>query len=92
MIINKGLPTKYKTSVVELFINALGEKFMPILREKSKAKKLLELSLNQNNCFSAEDEGKLLGVLAYQTKENAFLLPSLKNIISIYGFLPLVPE
>ena len=85
MIINKGLPENYKSSAADLFLNALGEKFIPILGEKNKAKQLLELSINQDNCFSVENESELLGFLAFQINETTFLSPSLTTIISVYG-------
>ncbi|MCD4669149.1 MAG: GNAT family N-acetyltransferase [Actinomycetia bacterium] len=85
MIINKGLPGKFKDSAADLFLNALGEKFIPILGEKNKAKEAIELSINQDNCFSAENESKLLGFLAFQINETSFLNPSLAILISVYG-------
>lgn len=85
MNIIKGLPDKFKSSAAELLLNALEEKFIPILGDKNKAKQLLELSIKKDNCFSIEDRGELLGILAYQIDKNTFLSPSLKSIISIYG-------
>ena len=85
MIINKGLPKKFKGNAADLFLNALGEKFIPILGEKNKAKKLIELSINQDNCFSVENELKLLGFLAFQINESSFFNPSLATLISVYG-------
>jgi ribosomal protein S18 acetylase RimI-like enzyme len=85
MIINKGLPENYKNSVANLFLSALGEKFIPILGENNKAKQLLELSINQANCFSIENESELLGFLAFQINKTTFLNPPLTTIISLYG-------
>ena len=87
MIINKGLPEKYLSSAADLFLNALGDKFTPILGDNNKAKQLLELSINQSNCFSVENESNLLGFLAFQINETTFLSPSLTTIISMYGVL-----
>jgi len=85
MIINRRLPKKHKGIIADLFLNALGEKFIPILGEKNKAKKLIELSINQDNCFSVENELKLLGFLAFQINESSFFNPSLATLISVYG-------
>lgn len=85
VIINKGLPGKYKSSSAELLLKALSEKFIPILGSKDKAKRLIESSIEPGNCFSAEENGKLLGFLAMQTMEGSFLNPSLKVLIPIYG-------
>jgi len=38
MNINKGLPDKFKSSAAELLLDALEEKFIPILGDKKKAK------------------------------------------------------
>ncbi len=85
VIINEGLPDKLKSPAAELFLEALSEKFIPILGKKDKAKKLIELSIEPGNCFYAEEDGKLLGLLAFQTKEGSFLNPSLKELIQLYG-------
>jgi ribosomal protein S18 acetylase RimI-like enzyme len=87
MSITKGLPQNYYSVAVELFLNALGEKFTTILGDKNKAKELLELSINPHNCFSAIGETELLGVLAFQIKNTNFLSFTFKMIISVYGFM-----
>jgi ribosomal protein S18 acetylase RimI-like enzyme len=87
IIINEGLPDKLKRSAAELFLEALSEKFIPILGRKDKAKRLIESSFEPGNCFYAEEDGKLLGLLAFQTIEGSFLNPSLKVLIPIYGIL-----
>jgi len=86
MKITKGLSPNYNSIAAELFLNALGEKFTPILGDKIKAKELLELSINPNNCFSAIAETELLGLLAFQIKNTNFLSITLKKIFSVYGF------
>ena len=55
VIITKGLPDKLKISATELFLEALSEKFIPILGRKGKAKELIELSIEPDNCFYAID-------------------------------------
>ena len=87
IIINEGLPVKFKRSAAELFLEAFSDKFIPILGRKDKAKRLIEFSIEPGNCFYAEEDGKLLGLLAFQTIEGSFLNPSLKVLIPIYGFL-----
>jgi len=85
MIINRGLPEDCRGDTADLFLSALGEKFIPILGKKSKAKRLLELSIHRDNCFSAVSESGLLGFLAFQVNKTTFLNPSLSTIISVYG-------
>ena len=57
VIITKGLPDKLKISATELFLEALSEKFIPILGRKGKAKELIELSIEPGNCFYADQPG-----------------------------------
>ena len=85
--IYKGLPKKHIGSVTDLLLSELGEKFIPILGEKEKAKQLLELSINQENCFFVERDSKLLGFLAFQINNTVFVNSSLSTIISIYGVI-----
>lgn len=86
MIINKGLLKNHESNAVDLFLNALGDKFYPILG-KRKARQLLELSIYHENCFFAESDSELLGILAFQVNEMNFINPSFKKIISVYGIL-----
>ncbi len=88
MEIKQKLTSEHKTAVSALFISALGEKFLPILGQKSKAVALLNASYNRKNCFLALEQNKLLGFLAFQTKRKSFLAISLKNMCKIFGFLP----
>ncbi len=85
MIVRKTLPEEYRNSAVKLLLNALGDKFTPILGENNKAKQLLGLSINKDNCLLVENEIGLLGFLAFQIKETNFLNPIMKDLISVYG-------
>jgi len=87
MNITRGLSKNYNSITAELFLNALGEKFTPILGDQIKAKELLELSINPQNCFSAIGETEMLGLLAFQIKNTNFLSFTLKNIFSVYGLM-----
>lgn len=73
MNITKGLDKNYNSITAELFLNALGDKFYPILGDKIKAIELLKLSINSHNCFSAIEDTELLGLLAFQIKKTGFL-------------------
>jgi ribosomal protein S18 acetylase RimI-like enzyme len=86
MNITKALSPNHNSLVAELFLTALGEKLIPILGDKIKAKRLLELSINPGYCFSATAGSQLLGVLAYQISDKNFLSISFSKIISVYGF------
>lgn len=85
MNISNGLSECHPPDAASLFLDSLGDKFYPILKDKQKAHKLLELSINQSNCFSAVSDKKLFGILAYQVNNTNFLSISFRNIISVYG-------
>ena len=87
MKIIKGLSKKYNSIVAELFLNALGDKFTPILGNKTQAKELLELSISPHNCFSAVCGSEMLGLLAFQINNTNFLSITLKRIFSVYGIM-----
>ncbi|MCP3926314.1 MAG: GNAT family N-acetyltransferase [Desulfobacterales bacterium] len=86
----KGLPDNLHTSISELLIEALGDKLIPILGNGSKAKNLIESSINPDNCISAIENGKLIGFLAIQIDNKNFLEPQLKDFISIYGIAGII--
>jgi ribosomal protein S18 acetylase RimI-like enzyme len=87
MIVNKGLSQKHTSDVIDLLLSTFGEKIMPILGKNNKAKRLLELSINQDNCFSAEDNTELLGVLAFQINKTRFISITLRSVINEYGIV-----
>ncbi len=92
MNIRNGLSQRYFSDAASLFLDSLGDKFYPILGDKQKAQTLLELSINQKNCFSAMSENTLLGVLAYQISNTNFLSMSLQNIVNVYGIFSGIPK
>ena len=60
---------------------------MPILGDKNKAKQIIKLSINLDNCYFVEDGSELVGFLAFQNSKTVFLSPSLKDLISVYGVI-----
>jgi ribosomal protein S18 acetylase RimI-like enzyme len=85
--LQKGLPIEHTSSAADLFLNAFGPKFFPILGHGEKTKKLIESSLNTNYCISALENGDLVGILAIQEKNKSFVDISFSNIKSKYGLL-----
>ncbi len=85
--IQKGLSEGLASSAAELFITALGEKFVPILGSETKAIQLVESSIISTSCLSAVENNKLLGVLAIQTSNQSFLHPDFQEMKSHYGVL-----
>jgi len=80
------LSVKHRKSIVKLLLSGVGGKIYPILGKGRKTKKLLEKSLNPENCFIYEENGRILGFLAYQNWRHSFLTPSLRKFIATYGF------
>ena len=60
--IQRGLSPELLSSAANLFLTALGEKFVPILGNEANAIALVESSIVSTSCLSAEEDGKLLGV------------------------------
>lgn len=85
--LQKGLPAELKSSAADLFLNAFGSKFFPILGDREKTKNLIECSMNPNNCISALENGDLLGIIAIQEKGKCFVDISFDNVKSRYGLV-----
>lgn len=87
MHIQTGLPENFRGAAAALFIDALGDKFAPILGVEKKAYHLIEQSIQCDNCICAIGDGELLGVLAIQTADTQFLDPSFEILMDTYGLV-----
>ncbi len=85
--LQKGLPTELINSATDLFLNAFGSKFYPILGDGEITKELVKSSINTTSCISAFENGDLLGILAVQEKNKSFVDISFDNIKSSYGLI-----
>lgn len=85
MTIKQGLPESQKNDAIDLFLDVFREEFLPVLGERAKAKELLALTINWDNCFFAKHESELLGMLAFQADGTRFFSPSFGVIRSLYG-------
>ena len=85
--IQRGLSPELVSSAANLFLTALGEKFVPILGNEANAIALVESSIVSTSCLSAEEDAKLLGVLAIQTNKQSFLDPDFKDLRAHYGIV-----
>jgi len=85
--IQRGLSPELVSSAADLFLTALGEKFVPILGNEAKATAFVESSIVSTSCLSAVEDGKLLGVLAIQTNKQSFLNPDFKDLRAHYGII-----
>ena len=85
--IQRGLSPELVSSAANLFLTALGEKFVPILGNEANATALVESSIVSTSCLSAVENGKLLGVLAIQTNKQSFLDPDFKDLRAHYGIV-----
>ena len=82
-----GLSPELVSSAANLFLTALGEKFVPILGNEANAIALVESSIVSTSCLSAEEDGMLFGVLAIQTNKQSFLDPDFKDLRAHYGIV-----
>ena len=87
VIINNGLSEGFKRAAAELFMAALGEKFIPILGDETKATALLESSIHTDYCLSAMEGNQLLGLLAITNQDGSFIDPTFKDMKVHYGGL-----
>ena len=81
------LPDEFKASAVRLFLDALGEKLVPVLGDDDRTHKLLENSLDPTQCLAAIHERKLVGLLAIKDSNGGFLNPTVKALTQTYGVL-----
>lgn len=68
-----------------LILDALGNKFKPILGDSPLALRLLEKSINPDFCFTAIIDDKLAGMLAFQLEKQQCLSLKLMDILKVYG-------
>ena len=85
--IQRGLLPDLVNPAANLFLTALGGKFMPILGNEANAIALIKSSIASINCLAAVEEGKLLGVLAIQTNKQSFINLNFKKLRTYYGIV-----
>ena len=86
MTIDKNLPENFREEAVRLFLYSFWDKFGGTLKDKEKAKKLIELSMNLENVFYAEENNALLGFVTINSyKDGACVEPKFRDILKIYG-------
>ncbi len=81
------LPDEFKASAIRLYFNALKEKLEPILGNDDRAQEALASNIATDQCLVAICNGKLVGIMGFQTNKRGFVNPNLKTIVRIFGFI-----
>lgn len=81
------LPDELSAAAVCLFLDALGEKLVPILGDDARAQAILENSLDPTRAIAAVCDGELVGLLAIKDRERGFIAPTLRAMTQTYGLL-----
>ncbi len=68
----EGLDAEHVADALRIAYDAFAQKFRIGFRDADDLIRLFRDSLNTSSCFSATAEGRLLGVLTFQTKESEF--------------------
>ena len=79
------LPEKLRHEALELYLEVLGDKLVPVLGTMEKAKRLLARDLSPQRCMAAFRGERLAGVLCVQTPAGSFWNPSMESLIEEYG-------
>lgn len=81
----KYLPGTLFRPAVDLYFYSLREKLEPLLGGDGRAQEVLMSSIVADNCLVALCNGKLVGIMGFQTSQGGFIQPSLKTMVRIYG-------
>ena len=81
------LPAEFRISAAHLYMNALRDKFLPVLGKLDKAQPIFENNLTLDHCLSAFCNQKLVGILGIQTGEGGFWNPTMKSLMDGYGLM-----
>ena len=80
-----NLPDEFRTSAIQLYLNALKDIFEPILGNNHRAQEALKSNLDTHKCLVAICDQKLVGILCIGAREGGFLNPNLKTMAKVYG-------
>ncbi len=81
------LPDELSAAAARLFLDALGEKLVPVLGDDARAQSVLQQSLDPTRCIAAVCDGDLVGLLAIKDHERGFIEPTLRAMTQTYGLL-----
>ncbi len=86
MQIVRGIPDDFRFAAADLYWHAFGTKLSRMLGPRDRAVRFLEGSIRLENAIAAIGEnGRLLGFVAFQTREGAFTDLSLRSLSPAYG-------
>ena len=83
----ESLPDKQRDAAAELLFDSLKEKFGPVLGDDARAVRLISETFNPAMCLTAMVDDQLTGLLVLQTKDQAGMEPTLKDMQRHYGGL-----
>lgn len=84
--ISLGLPRALRTEAARIYWQAFGVKLMRVLGPDDRAVAFLERALRSEFCMIAQSaDGRLVGIVGFQTRSGAFAGGSVEDMRAIYG-------
>lgn len=84
--IQPGVAENHRQAAASLFWEAFQQKLSRIMRPEAKALAFLNRVMDSGHAISAvSDDGRLLGLAGFKTKDGAFVGGGLSDICSVYG-------
>ena len=81
------LPEHLTEEAVDLYLQVLGDKLIPILGNDQRVRRLLHHDLAGKKCVAALAKRHLVGLLVSQTARGRFFNATLKEMLHIYGII-----
>lgn len=86
-LIRQGFDEKDRAQIAQMFWDAFGQKLGKVMYPDEKAIAFFEAAINPDFAISATDEdGNLLGLAGYKTKDGSFTGGSLAELAKQYGW------
>jgi GNAT superfamily N-acetyltransferase len=79
------LPEHLIDEAVELYLQILGDKLIPILGNDQRVRHLLQSDLAYKKCLATIDDGYLVGLLVSQTARGRLFNATFRDLLHIYG-------
>ena len=85
--ISDGFADELKAHAAKMFWNAFKGKLHPVMRPQAKALAFFQLIANPTHAISAyAEDGSLIGLAGFATKEGAFMAGTIGQMCAIYGY------
>lgn len=82
-----GIPKNQQLIIANIFYENFQDKFKIFLGNKKKAIPLIASTLEDDRIIVAIKNGKVIGFAGLQYHKKSFSIPSLTQIVKIYGFM-----